>query len=354
MDTLIKYKLIVCLSLGVLLVASQVLSNEYINYKLYSDKVPKIINNYDVIKAYDDDNLLLVSNARGYYGVLTSSGREIISPVWNSVQVLSEDRFIVGKTDNLSTTVGILDSYENTIIPMLFSEITWQKGDFLVGTLIENDKKIVFNEDGNVGLYQEWDSFQTDGESATLLKDGNVATITHDDYGNLTYTSLTLPFKVFDKDFTTTVKNPLTDGISAYDDYSTIVKSLATYCEALFNSDTDMIRSVTNSQYYNSLISYMLPDCTFEDIKNLSIYGRQSEDFGVIYHANFDIVYSCMSTMLDDFNFDDDVYESSQMETTTLNLKLEFVRSDDGAIVLKSVDKTTQTNSNVEDIEADE
>jgi hypothetical protein len=42
------------------------------------------------------------------------------------------------------------------------------------------------------------------------------------------------------------------------------------------------------------------------------------------------------------------------METTTLNLKLEFVRSDDGAIVLKSVDKTTQTNSNVEDIEADE
>ncbi|MGN1412237.1 MAG: hypothetical protein ACI4WH_07015 [Oscillospiraceae bacterium] len=339
MNILKRNKLIVCLSLTVLLISSQFLSNEYIDKKVHSDKIPKNINNYDVIQSYDDGNLLMVSNARGYYGMMTSNGREIISPVWNSIEVLSEDRFIVGRIiDSASISMGILDSYENTIIPMLFNTISHENNYFLIGTLSENNKKILFDSLGNIELFQEWDTCEITDNVATLKKGDIIATVSADDNGNCTYTSLKIPFKIFDLNLSVTIKNPLTDGISAYDDYCTIIEKVSTYCEAMFISDTDMIRSVTNSQYYNSLISNMLPNCTLTDVNNILIYGRPNSDgnFGMVYHVNFDLSYTSTATILDTSNTNID--ENSQ-ETTTIQLKMEFVRSDEGSIVLKSAEK---------------
>lgn len=357
MNILKKGKLIVCVSLGSLLVLSQILSNQYINYKLHNDRVPKIINNYDVVKSYDNDNLLMVSNARGYYGMMTSNGREIISPVWNSINVISEDRFIVSKTnDNMSISVGILDNCENTIVPMLFSSIAWENQYFLVGTLSENNKKILFDNNGNVQLFQEWDSCQISENVAVLKKGDTIATVKADDNFNYVYTDLNIPFKIFNHDFLAVIKNPLTDGISAYDDYSIVISSLSKYCEAMFNSDTDMIRSVTNSQYYNSLISNMLPNCKLKDITNLSIYGRPSNESGVgiVYNVSFNLIYTSTTTILDNQDTNNSE-ETPQEELTTIQLKMKFIRDDDGSIVLKSTEKTVfeQEPSTEEDIYMD-
>lgn len=345
MNILKRNKFIVCISLIVLVVSSQFLTSDYIDKKIHNDKIPKNIHNYDVVNSYDDGNLLMVSNARGYYGMMTSNGREIISPIWNSIDVLSEDRFIVGRIlDSASTSMGILDSYENTIIPMIFNTISHENSYFLIGTLSENNKKILFDSMGNIELSQEWDTCEVNDNVAKLKKGDITATVSADNDGNCTYTSLEIPFKIFDLDLSVSIKSPLTDGISAYDDYCTITNNVSTYCEAMFNSDTDMIRSITNSQYYNSLISNMLPNCTLTDVNNILIYGRPNSDsnLGMVYHANFDLSYTSTATILDTSSMNID--ENSQ-ETTTVKLKMEFVRSDEGSIVLKSAEKINPNNN---------
>lgn len=340
MDILKRDRLIVCTSLGVLLILSQILGSEYIDYKVHSDKVPKIIKNYDVVEYYDDGNLLKVSNARGYYGMVAPSGIEIIQPIWNSIDVLSEDRFIVGRiNDSASVSMGILDSYENVIVPMIFNSIVWENEYFLVGTLSENNKKVLFGKDGNTKLGQEWDECTIDGDTATLKKGGTTAVVQSDEGCNYTYTLLEIPFELFGNDFSVSIKSPLTDGISAYEDYSTIVENFVTYCEAMFQSDTDMVRSITNSQYYNSLISNMLPDCNFREVNNLIVYGRVSSEDGVgmVYHVDFNLVYSSDVTILDETSCIDEDFQ--EQEVSNVKLKMEFVRSDEGSIVLKSVEK---------------
>lgn len=342
MDILKKYKISVCLGLSTILILVQTLGNTYIEYKVHNNKVPKNINNYDVIQSYDNDNLLLVSNARGYYGMMTSNGREIISPIWNSIDVLSPNRFIVGRiNDSASVSMGILDEYENITIPMLFNSISKVNDYFLIGTLSENNKKIVFNNSGNIELFQEWDDCIIDDNIATLRKDNSIAKVSADTNGNCTYISIDIPFNIFDNTFTVTIKNPITDGSSAFDDYSNVMNSVSKYCEAIFNSDTDMIRSTTNSQYYNSLISNMLPNCTLKDLSNISIYSRINPEVGIVYHVNFDLSYSSMATIIDNTNPLDygAITEEPQEEITTIQLKMEFVRSDEGSIVLKSVEK---------------
>jgi hypothetical protein len=322
--------------MGVLVLLSQVTSNVYVSTKLNEDYIPSDINNNEVVESYFDNTLYLVKNARGYYGIVSSNGSEIISPIWNSIEVLSSDRFVVGRVvSSASVSVGILDEYENIITPLLFNSIYQENEYFRIGTLNETGKKILFDRVGNVQFYKEWDSCEIDGNTAKVKLGDVTALVTADSMGECTYTSLYIPSSIFDKDFSVTIKDPISDGKSALDDYCTVVDSLSTYCEAIFNADTNNIRKVTNSQYYNSLISNMLPDCKLSHISNVSVYGETSDELNgaVTYHADIKLAYTSSTSVLDG---------TPSQELNNILLSLSFIRDKDGSIVLTSVDKTIE------------
>lgn len=328
-----KNKLIICSILGFLILTSQIVDSIYISKNIDKNYMTYDINNNEVVNSYFNNSLYLVKTARGYYGIVNSNGREIISPVWNSIEVLSQDRFIVGRVLNsASVSVGILDDYENIIIPMLFSNISQENEYFRIGTLNENGKKIFFDYLGNIQLYQDWDSYELDNNTAKVKKDNITAVITAGEDGKCSYSSLYIPSSIFDKDFSVTIKNPISDGTSALDDYKKIVESLSTYCEAIFNSDTDNIRKITNSKYYNSLISNMLPNCKLNHISNVSVYGEKSDDLNgaILYHAEIKLAYISKNSMIENPN---------TQEVDTILLSLEFLRDPDGSIVLRSAEK---------------
>jgi len=328
-----KNKLILCLTMGVLIISSQIIDSFYISKNINNDYMPYDINNNEVISSYFDNSIFMIKTARGYYGIVNSNGREVISPIWNSISVLSKDKFIVGRVlDSASVSVGILDDYENVIIPLIFSSITQENDYFKVGTLNQNGKKIFFDKLGNIQLYQEWDSYEIDGDTAKVTKDNITAVITADEDGKCSYSSLYIPSSIFDKDFSVTIKNPIFDGVSALDDYSNVVEKLSQYCEALFNSDTDSIRSITNSQYYNSLISNILSDCKLSHVSNILVYGRNNSDLNsaVVYYAEIKLTYTSKSALIDD---------TETQEMNTMYIKTEFVRSQDGSIILRSAEK---------------
>ncbi|MCC8068613.1 MAG: hypothetical protein LIO71_02480 [Ruminococcus sp.] len=328
-----KNKVILCSIFGILILGSQMADTVYISKHIDENHINYDINNNEIVNSYFDDSIYLVKTARGYYGIVNANGREVISPVWNSVEVLSENRFIVGRVLNsASVSVGILDDYENVVTPMLFSSISQENEYFRIGTLNENGKKIFFDSVGNIQLYQDWDSYELDNDTAKVKKDNITAIITADEDGRCSYSSLYIPSNIFDKDFSVTIKNPVSDGVSALDDYKNVVESLSTYCEAIFDSDTDSIRKITNSKYYNSLISNMLPDCQLNHISNVSVYGETSDDIdgAVLYHAEIKLAYASTTSIIE---------KHKTQEIDTILLKLEFVRDLDGSIVLRSAEK---------------
>lgn len=340
-----KNRTVFCLFMGLFLLGSQIGIHFYVSNNLNEDTIPYDIDNNELISSYFNDSLYMVKTARGYYGIVNSNGSEVISPIWNSIEVLSQDRFIVSRVLNsASISVGILDNYENIIIPLLFNNISQENEYFRIGTLNENGKKILFDKFGNIQLYKEWDSCEIDGNTAKVKKDDITALITADNNGVCTYTSLYIPSSIFSKDFSVTIKEPISDGKSALEDYVQIVNNLSTYCEAIFNSDTDNIRAVTNSQYYNSLISNMLPNCQLNHISNVSVYGKKDDSLNdaVVYYADIKLAYTSNTSVLDG---------TPSKEMNTIQLKLEFIRNQDGSIILRSAEKilenveTTQTET---------
>jgi hypothetical protein len=293
----------------------------------------------------------MVKNARGYYGIVNSNGSEIVSPVWNSIEVLSEDRFIVSRVlSSASIAVGILDNYENLVVPLLFNSISQENEYFRVGTLTENGKKVLFDRFGNVQLYKEWDSCEIDNDTAKVKKDDVTAVVSADSDGVCSYTSLYIPSSILDKDFSVTVKEPVSDGKSALDDYEKVVSELSTYCEAIFSSDAESIRSITTSQYYNSLISNMLPNCQLNHISEVSVYGEKDDDLNgaVVYYADIKLAYTSNTTVIDG---------TPSKEMNTILLSLQFVRSQDGEVVVRSAEKSfedeesTQSEDDEEELE---
>ena len=185
-DKLKKYKIILCSTLGTLIVGSQLVGSMYISKYMDKTHITYDINNNEVVNSYFNNSIFLVKTARGYYGIVNANGRDIIAPVWNSIEVLSENRFIVGRVLNsASVSVGILDDYENIIVPMLFNSISQENKFFRVGTLNENGKKIFFDAYGNIQLYQDWDSYEIDNNSAKVKKDNITAIITATEDGSV-------------------------------------------------------------------------------------------------------------------------------------------------------------------------
>jgi hypothetical protein len=324
--------------MGMLLVGSQVTTNVYLSDHYYDDSVPYDTSDDEFVSSYFDGALYLVKNARGYYGIVNSNGSEIVSPIWNDVEVLSEDRFVVSRVvDSASIAVGILDNYENLVVPLLFNSISQENDYFRVGTLSENGKKILFDRYGNVQLYEEWDSCELDGDIAKVKKDNVTALVTANTDGVCSYTSLYIPTSICGKDFSVTVKSPVCDGTSALEDYLSVVNALSTYCEAIFNSDADTIRTLTNSQYYNSLISNMLPNCQLSHISNVSVYGESDDglDGAVVYHADVKLTYTSDPTILDD--------GTPSKEMNTVLVSMQCVRDQDGSIVVRSAEKTLES-----------
>jgi hypothetical protein len=344
------HRVIFCVIMGIILLGSQVGADWYISSNLNDEFIPYDTNNDELVESYFDDSLYMVKTARGYYGIVNANGSEVISPVWNSIEVLSEDRFIVSRVlSSASIAVGILDNYENMIVPLLFNSISKENDFFRVGTLNENGKKILFDKYGNIQLYKEWDSCEIDDDTAKVKQDNVTALITADSDGVCSYTSLYIPTSILDKDFSVTVKNPVSDGKSALDDYESVVSELSTYCEAIFNSDAESIRSITTSQYYNSLISNMLPDCQLNHISNVSVHGQRDDDLNgaVVYYADINLAYTSNTTVLDG---------SPSKEMNTLLLSLQFVRSQEGDIVVRSAEKvlTTEQTQNDDDDEQEQ
>lgn len=332
-DKLKKYKIILCSTLGTLIVGSQLVGSMYISKYMDKTHITYDINNNEVVNSYFNNSIFLVKTARGYYGIVNANGRDIIAPVWNSIEVLSENRFIVGRVLNsASVSVGILDDYENIIVPMLFNSISQENKFFRVGTLNENGKKIFFDAYGNIQLYQDWDSYEIDNNSAKVKKDNITAIITATEDGKCSYSSIYIPSNILDKDFSVTIKNPISDGTSVLNDYQNIVKSLSIYCEAIFNSDTDSIRKITNAKYYNSLISNMLPNCKLNHISNVSVYGESSPDLdgAILYTAEIKLAYISKNSMIEN---------PKTQEMDTILLKLNFFRDQDGSIILSSAEK---------------
>lgn len=334
-----KNKIIFSIVAGAVLISFQIIGHYYISENFNNEYIPYDINNNEVVSGYFDNSLYMIKTARGYYGVVNSNGSEIISPIWNSIEVLSQDRFIVSRVlDSASVSVGILDDYENVVIPMIFNSIFQENDYFKIGTLNENGKKILFDRFGNIQLYQEWDNYELDGNTIKVKTNDITAVITADDNGKCSYTSLYIPSSILGKDFSVTIKNPISDGISALNDYTTVVNNLSRYCEAIFNSDTDEIRKVTNSQYYNSLISNMLPNCNLNHVSNISVYGSNDTNGAVIYHAEIRLAYTSTTVVVDDS------FTSQEMNTAQINM--EFVRSQDGSIVLRSAEKILDDSEN--------
>jgi hypothetical protein len=249
--------------------------------------------------------------------------------------------------------MGVLDDYENVVVPMVFKSISRENDYFTVGTLNQSGKKVLFDHLGNVQLYQEWDSYEVDGDTAKVKKGDDTAVVVADEDGECSYSSLYIPSSILGKDFSVTVKDPVSDGTSAFDDYLNVVDDLSVYCEALFNSDTDAVRSVTSSQYYNSLISNMLPNCKLNHVSNVSVYGERDDSLNgaVLYHADIKLAYTSSSVVVDD--------TSTSQEMDTVQVRMEFVRSQDGSIVLRSAEKTLDgdedalPNATVEDFESE-
>ena len=332
-DKLKKYKVIFCSILGTLIVGSQLVDSMYISKHMDKTHITYDINNNEVVNSYFNNSIFLVKTARGYYGIVNANGRDIIAPVWNSIEVLSENRFIVGRVLNsASVSVGILDDYENVIVPMLFNSISQENEFFRVGTLNENGKKIFFDAYGNIQLYQDWDSYEIDNNSAKVKKDNITAIKTATEDGKCSYSSIYIPSNILDKDFSVTIKNPISDGTSVLNDYQNIVKNLSIYCEAIFNSDTDSIRKITNAKYYNSLISNMLPNCKLNHISNVSVYGKSSPDLdgAILYTAEIKLAYISKNSMIEN---------PKTQEMDTILLKLNFFRDQDGSIILSSAEK---------------
>lgn len=335
MDSFNKTRLVSSVALGVLLLSAQVAGYLYVDRNLSSDYVPYDINNNQVVGSYFDNTVYMVKDDKGYYGIVSANGSELISTEWNTIEVLSKDRFVVGRVLNsASVSMGVLDDYENVVVPMVFKSISRENDYFTVGTLNQSGKKVLFDHLGNVQLYQEWDSYEVDGDTAKVKKGDDTAVVVADEDGECSYSSLYIPSSILGKDFSVTVKDPVSDGTSAFDDYLNVVDDLSVYCEALFNSDTDAVRSVTSSQYYNSLISNMLPNCKLNHVSNVSVYGERDDSLNgaVLYHADIKLAYTSSSVVVDD--------TSTSQEMDTVQVRMEFVRSQDGSIVLRSAEKT--------------
>ncbi len=311
-----------------------------IDKKLNKDYISYDAQNNQIVASYEDDTIYKVRSARGYYGITDQNNHEIIYPVWNSIDILSKDRFIVGKVaDSASTSVGIIDDNENIIVPLIFNCIYQENDYFRIGILNENGKAILFDRLGNIAIPQEWDSYEVQDNVIKVKKDTTTAVLSADSNGECKYSSIYFPSNIFDKQFSVTIKNPISDGTSTYEDYSIIVNKFATYCEAIFNCDTDQIRSITNSQYYNSLISNMLPDCNLSHISNVDIFPERSKEHSnaIVYHANVKLTYTSNSTILKETTIQD---EQSSQAMTTAQLNTTFIRSNDGELVMMSAEKT--------------
>lgn len=270
------------------------------------------------------DGYKLVKYDNGLYGVLDSDDNEIISPRWSNIQFISPKCFVVSKNDNGIDKVGIVDNDENILVPPIYSSIEKITANTLLARMdLENMSRFVlFNSDGFISFNHELENCSVSGENLILKSENNDEYIATDTSGELEVISLKLSRELAGISFDVKIENPPAN--LDYDVYDNIVQVTIDYITALLSHDVSVIRNLTDSEHYNSLISNnVLNGAEIMHIISMTPVVEDSE-LGFSYGSRTVLVYSA-----------DDGITQNQL---TLNLKM--FKDENGSFVLSDMDKT--------------
>lgn len=269
------------------------------------------------------DGYKLVKHDNGLYGVLDRDDNEIISPRWSNIQFISPKCFVVSKNDNGVDKVGIIDNDENILVPTIYSSIEKITPHTLLARIDLDDisRFVLFDSDGFISFSHELENCSVSGENL-ILKGENDEYIATDTSGKLEILSLKLSRELAGISFDIEIDNPPAN--LDCDVYDSITKITIDYITALLSHDVSVIRNLTNSEYYNSLISNnVLNGAEIMHIISMTPVVEDSE-LGFSYGSRTVLVYSA-----------DGGITRNQL---TLNLKM--FKNEDGSFVLSDMDKT--------------
>ncbi len=276
----------------------------------------------------------IIQEKSGLYGIKDSSGSQIISSQWNSINIVNEECFIVSKKLNGSEFFGIIDSKENILSALAYENLYQIAPNIIIGKPHESNSSLIMRTDGSMYTDTYWDSFTIDSDKKNieLSKNRNKYYAKIQD-NELVFHSFRFLRSCKNISFSLSSDFSQHKGNVSFKTAEQMADVATAYIEAVSLNDSIAIRNTTSAEYYSNIIPPEYMGMNINAINDAIIKISNNNAYNV-YEVSMKIDYTkTHNTETSQYVQTSEITE----KTGTADFKITMEKNSDGFIIVKSV-----------------